>query len=234
MNMFSLPAMPMNPSPIRPCRSVPFRLRAIVFLFGGIASVVGCGRSASNSPWEGVPNRPKPEIDVEIPENISSLVDDLYVDAPADRAYAASRIGALGVEAKAALPYLTDVLADADWQVRRRAAEALGAIGDRAAVDPLVEVLSDRDEEWSIRTAAARSLGRLGDARAVEALATVLNDMNAHVRHMAVVALGQIGTAETIEPLESALGDGDGATRFAAAEALREIRLGSRGSDGSG
>ena len=159
-----------------------------------------------------------------MPESLAALADGLYVESPADRAYAASQLGKLAAEAKPAAPLLIDCLGDPDWQVRRQAAEALGAIGDSAAVDPLIEVVSNRNGAWSVRSAAVRSLGRLADPRAVAPLIGLRNDMNAHVRHMAVIALGQIGTPETIEPLVAASrSDADGATRFSAAEALRAL-----------
>ncbi len=185
---------------------------------------LGCGSSSTERSPSGSTPRSRPQLDFELPEQLAALVDGLYSEVPADRAYAASQLAELGPEAGPAAPFLIDVLKDANWQVRRQAAEALGAVGDLLAVDPLVEVLSDRDGDWSVRAAAARSLGQLGDRRGVEPLVAVLNDMNAHVRHMAVRALGQIGTPETMESLVAAgVSDSDGATRFSAVRAIRQM-----------
>ena len=47
-----------------------------------------------------------------------------------------------------------------DSVVRRAAAEALGEIGGRRAVDDLITAL--RDEDWTVRRAAAEALGKIG------------------------------------------------------------------------
>ena len=51
---------------------------------------------------------------------------------------------------------------------RRAAAEALGQLGDKRAVEPLIAALQDDVE--NVRQAAAEALGQLGDERAVEPL----------------------------------------------------------------
>jgi HEAT repeat protein len=225
--------MPAASSPVRPrLASGPppiadghHRWMACLALFPLIGVLVlGCGKADTADSQDGQTQLSRPQLDLEVPESLAGDVDRLYSESPADRAYAASQLGKFGAEARPVVPLLVDRLGDPDWQVRRQAAEALGALGDSMAVDPLIEILSDRNGEWSVRAAAARSLGRLGDPRAVEALIAVLNDMNAHVRHMAVIALGQIGTPETVEPLVAAArGDSDGATRFSAAQAIRRL-----------
>ncbi len=57
------------------------------------------------------------------------------------------------------------------WR-RATAAAALGEMGSRTALDPLLAALHDRDRE--VRAAAARALGRLGAAEAAEPLARAL------------------------------------------------------------
>ena len=59
------------------------------------------------------------------------------------------------------------VLRDPDRNLRRAAAESLGAIGDPQAVPPLLLALED--EHWSVRCAAATALGRIRSAKAVAA-----------------------------------------------------------------
>src|SRR5688500_12614458 len=54
-----------------------------------------------------------------------------------------------------------------DPSVRAQAARTLGALGDPAAIDPLIAALEDADP---VRLAAAAALGRLGDRRAAPAL----------------------------------------------------------------
>jgi HEAT repeat protein len=72
-----------------------------------------------------------------------------------------------------AVPALLGTLRSERPAARRLAATALGDIGDRAAVDPLVQVLRD-DPDWAVRTAAAAALGQLKDARAIWALVNTL------------------------------------------------------------
>ncbi|HEX2913416.1 MAG TPA: HEAT repeat domain-containing protein [Chloroflexia bacterium] len=52
--------------------------------------------------------------------------------------------------------------------IRYIAADALGQLGNRQAVEPLIHLLNDPD--WLVRFEAARSLGRIGDPRALPAL----------------------------------------------------------------
>jgi HEAT repeat protein len=72
-----------------------------------------------------------------------------------------------------------------------RAAVALGFIGDRSAVGPLIKALTD--ESTAVRRDAAMALGRIGDNRAVEPLKKALNDANSGVREGAANALKKIG-----------------------------------------
>jgi len=92
-----------------------------------------------------------------------------------------------------------------DADSRQAAARALGQIGDRSAVGPLVQALKDSDE--NVLIAAARALGPMGEARSVEALIAVLQapGVSWFVHAAAAEALGQIGDARAVEPLIAAL-----------------------------
>ena len=61
-----------------------------------------------------------------------------------------------------------------DSITRYDAALALGKIGDRRAVEPLIKSLGDINTK--VRQAAASALGKIGDRRAVAPLITVLED----------------------------------------------------------
>lgn len=92
---------------------------------------------------------------------------------------------------------------------RRAAAEALGKLGDREAVEPLFALLSDR--YWDVRATAAEALGKLGDLRAVEPILTLLKiDEHFMVRRAAAEALGRLGSAKAIPSLLDALQDPGG------------------------
>jgi len=107
------------------------------------------------------------------------------------------------------------------WKVRNDAAKALGEIGDKRAVKPLVVALKDKDKD--MRSSAAKVLGQIGDARAVEPLIAGLKDKDSVVRNASARALGQIGDARAVVPLIAALKDTDSYMRNASARALGQI-----------
>jgi HEAT repeat protein len=103
---------------------------------------------------------------------------------------------------------LITALGDADINVRRGAAGALGQIGPAAAsaVPKLISALGDA-EAW-VRAAAAGGLGNIGPAAAsaVPKLITALGDTHIDVRRNATEALKQIGPA-AVPALITALSD---------------------------
>jgi ATP-dependent DNA helicase RecQ len=88
---------------------------------------------------------------------------------------------------------LVTALQDADGNIRRLAASALGKIGDRSAVDPLLALLPN-EETPQIREFAVTVLGMIGDHRARAPLEKVANDKAEleHVRKLARSALEQL------------------------------------------
>src|SRR5258708_14027146 len=89
---------------------------------------------------------------------------------------------------------LTSLLRDKDGRVRKRAALALGRIGDERALPTLSEALqSDRDID--VRQMCAFAIGEIESPAGVEALVAVLGDTGqpGAVRARAVEALGKIG-----------------------------------------
>jgi HEAT repeat protein len=142
---------------------------------------------------------------------------------------------------------LIALLKDKSKYLRKEAAWALGKIGDRRAVEPLIVALKDYYEE-GLRKAAAEALGNIGDPRAGEPLIAALKDPNKDVRWAAAKALDKFnwtpGTDDTgvlywiakrewnkvvaigataVEPLIAALEDGNEHVRWAAIEALVAI-----------
>ncbi len=112
---------------------------------------------------------------------VESLEDDLVWEG------AIRRLTRMG---RAAVKPLVAALAREDADVRWRAAQALGAIGDPYAVGPLAELLKDPKEV--VREEAARALGQIGDGRAIEALRARLHDEDRLVRKAAVKAMRKI------------------------------------------
>lgn len=131
-------------------------------------------------------------------------------------AYGAS--GQTRVKPEAAPARLLTDLRNKDQQVRRDAANELGATRARGALRALVETLSDK--EPNVREAAAFALGQIADPAATGLLIPLLADSNAEVRSSAAFALGMIGDRKALEALSYALGDSISEVRSSAIFAL--------------
>jgi HEAT repeat protein len=87
---------------------------------------------------------------------------------------------------------VTKRISDADPNVRRRAAEALGALRATDSVLDLV-ALAKTDPDANVRNAACHTLGELGDARARDVLDELIQtDADALVRGQAAMALRRL------------------------------------------
>ena len=115
------------------------------------------------------------------------------------------------------LEVLTKALDTTDASARRRAAESLGELGDRGAVDFLVERM--RDSAPGVRHHAATALGRLGDVRAAATLIRALAEDDEELRTRTTRALAQLGEP-AVEPLVTATSDGEWKVRMHSATAL--------------
>src|SRR3989442_3145420 len=96
-------------------------------------------------------------------------------------------------------PDLVRLLSDNEARVRRRAALAVGRVGLRDGVQPLVGVLSDSDPE--VRQMAAFAVGLLGDKTARDPLVGALADESPLVQASAAEALGLIADPAAAEPI---------------------------------
>jgi hypothetical protein len=133
-------------------------------------------------------------INDDIDYNINSLIELLWSDNESARQAAAEVLGAIGPEARDAVPKLIDTLWDGDPSVRQSAAEALGKIGPdtRDAVPYLITSLKDRS--GPDRRTAAEALGNIRSPEAVAPLAELRRDTDPGVRGRAGETLGFIGT----------------------------------------
>jgi HEAT repeat protein len=111
--------------------------------------------------------------------------------APAPPPVAPVKGRVVAAPAAPAPPDLIRLLADSEARVRRRAALAVGRVGQREGVSPLIAVLADPDPE--VRQMAAFALGLLGDPQAREPLVAALADPQPIVKGSAAEALGLIG-----------------------------------------
>lgn len=123
------------------------------------------------------------------------------------------------------VPQLTEALSDANPQVRRHAAAALGATGDAAAVVPLCEAFT-KDSHVGVRRTAGDALSDLGDCSAQEAACKALSDPNKLVRWRAARFLFEVGTEEALTFLENAKEDPEFEVRLEIAAAIQRIKGG--------
>ncbi|MHB1033611.1 MAG: HEAT repeat domain-containing protein [Pirellulales bacterium] len=132
---------------------------------------------------------------------------------------------ALGQIGPAAIPALTELLRDKDWEVRCFAAEALGKIGSEAkmAIPALTALLKDKNP--NVRVAAAEALGGIGpEAKtAIPALIRLLKETDdPFAPQEPASAPGEIAP-ETVPGLTHLLKDEDISTRCSAISALGRI-----------
>jgi len=97
---------------------------------------------------------------------------------------------------------LIALLTDTDARVRRRAALAIGRVGDAGGAAPLAAALGDQEED--VRATAAFALGVIGAKSGVEPLETALKDASPQVRGRAADALGLIGDPAAADAIAGA------------------------------
>ena len=96
-------------------------------------------------------------------------------------------------------PDLLKLLTDGEARVRRGAALAVGRVGLREGIQPLVALLGDPDPE--VRQMAAFALGLIGDTGARDSLVAALGDPSPIVKGSAAEALGLIGDPSAAVPI---------------------------------
>jgi hypothetical protein len=100
----------------------------------------------------------------------------------------------LGIVARCPSPAAAEacmmLLEHIESRLREAAAEALGAIRDVRAVEPLIACLGS--PQSTLRRAAASALGRIADPRAIDALVPLLADESSFVRSSALASVVRI------------------------------------------
>lgn len=114
-------------------------------------------------------------------------------------------------------------------KIRCLAADALGKLGDPAAVEPLLSALMDAKEE--LRIAILRALGEIGDPRAVETIIESYKGQDVPVYEAGAHALGMIGDLSAVPALLDKLDSRFIIYRLPAIEALQQISGQSIGDD---
>ena len=129
------------------------------------------------------------------PQAVGTLVLLLQDRVPAVRDEAMVALKNIGEQA--IIPLVTS-LKDKNWRTRLKATEALGVLGSKTAVQPLIEMVQS-DPDTAVRQDAIQALGNIGDPSAVEQLLGVLNEPRLQVQ--AVEALGKIGDSRALPTL---------------------------------
>jgi HEAT repeat protein len=137
-------------------------------------------------------------------------------------------VGVLGwlKDLRAAEPLAALATADADPDVRRAAAGALGFAAKAPDGQPAVAaalLVALRDPTWQVREEAATTLGKLRAGSARDALVEALDDAYWQVRLRAVRALGQLRDPAAAAPVAALLAHPIGNLRKEAALALGEL-----------
>lgn len=118
------------------------------------------------------------------------------------------------------------------YKVRLACADALGRIGDRFAVAPLIDVVKDEDEKSVyLRETAVSALGLLGDTRALDPIVSILEtkqgiiDKFTFLKERAIEAVIKMGFGDNervFRALKNSLTDESAQVRINAIEALME------------
>jgi len=124
---------------------------------------------------------------------LNDLSSDNYDDA------ADAMEGLVTRGGKVVAPLCESLANPRDARLRWRAAEVLGEIGDRRALEPLIQAIKDQDPD--VRAAAARALGEIRDPKAIEPLIAALGDEEPPVQIAAVLALGEFDDTSSVTPL---------------------------------
>lgn len=82
-----------------------------------------------------------------------------------------------------------------------KAANVLGEIGDKRAVEPLLDALKSNTNDEYVKKAAAEALGKIKTEQAVQPLIAALFNAQQSVSSSAAEALGSIGDSRAVEPL---------------------------------
>lgn len=116
-----------------------------------------------------------------------------------------------------------------NYKIRLSCADALGRIGDRFAVEPLIDVVKDEDEKSVyVKESATFALGLIGDTSAIDPLVAIMEakqgiwDKFSFLKERIVEALGKlnINNKKVLKVFKDSLMDSSSMVRINAIEAL--------------
>jgi HEAT repeat protein len=156
------------------------------------------------------------------PPAIPELIKWLQVGTEDLNKHAAIALAEFKKDAKPAVPQLIAALNDPDRKFRVRAAEALAAIGDPAAIDPLMDKVSDVDTCGAAANAIVELIKTNPRPDLIEPLIRVLKDGSVGCTEASAKVLAGIGKP-AIDPLVELMTVNNNETLEQVAEALGKI-----------
>jgi len=117
---------------------------------------------------------------------------------------------------------LGELSGDYQWEIRERAAKALGKIKDQRVVQGLIDMLKNEDADMMLGT-ILKSLVQQGDRRGIEVVASYLKDPDISVRRKASRAFVYAVDVAAIDYITDALVDEDSTVKCNAIEAIGNI-----------
>lgn len=118
---------------------------------------------------------------------------------------------------------LIEKLKETDPQIVIDAANQLGEMKDKLAVEPLVVLFNDSNVSIEIRLAVAEALLKLEAAPVEVTLLAALRNSDWHIRRNGAAILGQLKAVWAVDPLAKALRDPNSIVRKTAFAALKHI-----------
>ncbi len=105
---------------------------------------------------------------------------------------------------------------------RQAAADSLGRLRERSALEEFTNIANDSSEPLMLRYKAVRGLGGIGDGHAVPTLDAILTapTSDRHLRVVSALALGNIASDASVAALQKAQKDPDELIRFKVVQAL--------------
>lgn len=117
---------------------------------------------------------------------------------------------------------LGELSGDYQWEIRERAAKALGKIKDQRVVQGLIDMLKNEDADMMLGT-IFKSLMQQGDRKGIEAVALYLKNPDAAIRRKASSAFVYAENVAAIDYITDALVDEDSTVKCNAIEAIGNI-----------
>lgn len=127
------------------------------------------------------------------------------------------KIGSPSVE------FIIEGLRNKDPEIQALSVFILGKIGDKQAVEALIEVLNNKENESFLRVKSMEVLRKIGDKKTIAPIIKCLQDEDEEIRFTAIETLGQYRCREAIEPLHKLIKDKNPLIRDTVADTISLI-----------